>query len=150
MKVYVSLIIPAYNEEQRIGETLNKVLSYLEKQTYTWEVIVVDDGSTDKTSEIVSKYNNVKLIKFPHNRGKGAAVREGMLNASGKYRIFTDADLSTPIEDLELMLYHLENGADVCIGSRELDPTKLVLHQPKYRQFIGRLFRKIVDFFRFL
>ncbi len=73
MKVYVSLIIPAYNEEQRIGETLNKVLSYLEKQTYTWEVIVVDDGSTDKTSEIVSKYNNVKLIKFPHNRGKGGS-----------------------------------------------------------------------------
>ncbi|GBD07297.1 Undecaprenyl-phosphate mannosyltransferase [bacterium HR21] len=143
---YLSLIIPSYNEAQRIGTTLESVLAYLRRQPYAAEVLVVDDGSRDRTPDIVAAYAPaVTLVRLPHNRGKGAAVREGMLRARGRYRVFTDADLSTPIEELEPLLEQLEAGADICIGSRELDPSRLLRPQPAYRRWMGRLFRRIVQ-----
>ncbi len=106
---------------------------------------MVDDGSSDGTPDIVAAYvPRVTLRVFERNRGKGAAVREGMLHARGRYRVFTDADLSTPIEELEPLLEQLEAGADICIGSRELDPHRLVRPQPAYRRWMGRIFRRIV------
>jgi dolichyl-phosphate beta-glucosyltransferase len=150
MLPHVSLIIPAYNEADRIGQTLESVLAYLRQQPYTWEVLVVDDGSSDATATIVARYApEVQLLRLPRNRGKGAAVREGMLRARGRYRIFTDADLSTPIEELEPMLHHLTHGADVCIGSREVDPSRLQRPQPAYRRWMGRIFRRIVQWLVF-
>jgi dolichyl-phosphate beta-glucosyltransferase len=147
---YLSLIIPAYNEAARIGSTLEQVLSYLQRQPYRSEVLVVDDGSTDGTDAIVAGYEPaVQLIRFATNRGKGAAIREGMLRARGRYRVFTDADLSTPIEELEPMLRHLESDADVCVGSRELEPRLLVRPQPVYRRWMGRIFRRIVQWLVF-
>jgi dolichyl-phosphate beta-glucosyltransferase len=101
---HLSLIIPAYNEAGRIGRTLQAVLAYLRQQPYESELIVVDDGSTDGTAELVHRTApEVLLVQLPCNRGKGAAVRQGMLAARGRYRVFTDADLSTPIEELARM-----------------------------------------------
>ncbi len=150
MQPYLSLVIPVYNEAERIEGTLTSVIAYLRQQPYTAEVLVVDDGSEDETAEIVSRYYpEVELVQLSQNRGKGAAVREGMLRARGRFRVFTDADLSTPIEELEPMLFHLEQDADVCIGSRELDPTQLVRPQPRYRRWMGRLFRRLVQWLVF-
>lgn len=135
---YLSLIIPAYNEEERIGTTIEKVLAYLQAQSYTWEVIVVDDGSRDRTAEIVASYApTVTLYRLTENMGKGAAVRTGMLAAHGQYRVFTDADLSTPIAELQKMLTALQRGADVVIGSRRVDRSLVKKHQPWYREWIG-------------
>lgn len=145
---YLSLIIPAYNEAERIGETLNCVLSYLHRQPYTAEVLVVDDGSEDGTAAVISQYP-VRLLRLYPNRGKGAAVREGMLHAYGRYRVFTDADLSTPIEEIDALLRELEQGVDICIGSRELDPGRLLRPQPQYRRWMGRLFRRLVQWIVF-
>lgn len=143
---YLSLIIPTYNEAERIGATVTAVLEYLRRQPYAAEVLVVDDGSQDRTPEIVAAYAPaVTLVRLPRNRGKGAAVREGMLRARGRYRVFTDADLSTPIEELGPLLEQLEAGADICIGSRELDPSRLLHPQPAYRRWMGRVFRRIVQ-----
>ncbi len=135
---YLSLIIPAYNEEERIGTTIEKVLEYLQAQSYTWEVIVVDDGSCDRTAEIVATFApKVTLYRLTENMGKGAAVRTGMLTAQGQYRVFTDADLSTPIAELHKMLTALQRGADVVIGSRRIDRSLVKKHQPWYREWIG-------------
>lgn len=135
---YLTLIIPAYNEEERIGGTLEKVLAFLRLQPYTWELIVVDDGSQDRTAEIVSSFApSVVLYRLTANSGKGAAVRTGMLLAQGQYRAFTDADLSTPIEELGKMLAAFERGADVVIGSRRVDRKLVRKRQPWYREMIG-------------
>lgn len=147
---HLSLIIPAYNEAGRIGRTLQAVLAYLRQQPYESELIVVDDGSTDGTAELVRcTAPEVLLVQLPRNRGKGAAVRQGMLAARGRYRVFTDADLSTPIEELARMLECLERGADVCVGSRELDPSTVRRPQPAYRRWMGRLFRRLVQWLVF-
>ena len=148
MKPFLSLIFPAYNEEFRITKSLETAFEYLSKQNYSYEVIVVDDGSNDKTAEVVSRLKNeVKIIKQPKNLGKGAAVRRGMLEASGTFRVFTDADLSTPIYELKKLLESLENCADICIGSRGIDNSLIKEHQPFYREFMGRFFNQIVQFY---
>lgn len=142
----VSFIIPVYNEEARITKTLQKVLTYFSKVCYSTEVIVVDDGSIDNTPQLLQTFSNdVKVISFPKNRGKGAAVRTGMLSANSKYRVFSDADLSTPIYEIEKILQKLELGADICIGSRALDPSMIKEHQPFYREFMGKMFNKFVQ-----
>ena len=142
----VSVIIPAFNEAERISSSLEKALDYLRTRQYSWEIIVVDDGSSDDTVRVVRHYEpDVRTIALGVNRGKGAAVRPGMLAAQGEYRVFTDADFSTPITELPKILRELENGADICIGSRRLDPTSLKKHQPWYREAIGLMGNKIIS-----
>ncbi|MDD3125775.1 MAG: glycosyltransferase family 2 protein [Candidatus Kapabacteria bacterium] len=146
--IFLSLIIPAYNEESRISGSLDKALEYFSRQDYSWEIIVVDDGSTDQTARIIENYNaknpNITLIKQV-NIGKGSAVRNGMLAAHGKYRVFTDADFSTPIYELEKILPILSAGTDICIGSRSIDRSMVKEHQPFYREWMGKTFNKFVQ-----
>jgi dolichyl-phosphate beta-glucosyltransferase len=124
--VHLSVVIPCFNEEERIQPTLAKVGNYLASQPFSSELVVVDDGSTDGTSQVVKDFEAksqvaVRLISYHPNHGKGYAVRNGMLEARGRFRLYTDADLSTPIEEVERVLPPLEAGeADVVTGSRHL------------------------------
>jgi dolichyl-phosphate beta-glucosyltransferase len=144
----LSIIVPSYNEEKRLGNTLEKIFSYFEKQKYEFEVIVVDDGSIDNTKDIAQKifqkYKNGQVLSFQKNRGKGHAVRSGVEIAKGKYILFTDADGSTPIEEFEtLFSYILEYN--IAIGSRYLQKEKIKISQPKYRVFLGRFANQIIQ-----
>lgn len=141
--MFLSLVIPTYNEEDRIGKSLQTIVEYLSEREYSWEIIVSDDGSSDNTKSVVEKFPAV-FLDNGMNRGKGAAVRSGMLRAQGSVRVFTDADLSTPIYELEKMLPLLANGADVVIGSRRVDPSLVKIHQPWYREKIGQLGNALV------
>jgi dolichyl-phosphate beta-glucosyltransferase len=146
MKPEISIVIPAYNEEQRIEKSLVSAVDYLNKESYDYEILVVDDGSSDRTVDIAENFgDNVRLLRLPRNMGKGAAVRTGMMAANGRYRIFTDADFSTPIYEIKKVMKHLTDGADVCIGSRALNPDMIRRHQPFYREFMGKTFNKIVQ-----
>ncbi|MBI4145214.1 glycosyltransferase family 2 protein [Candidatus Woesearchaeota archaeon] len=133
------MVIPAYNEEVRIGATLQHVRTFLKEQTWTSEIIVVDDGSKDKTAEIVNAFPEVKLVRQLPNKGKGAAVRKGMLAASGALRLFSDADLSTPIEELPRFI-EAAKQADIVIASREIPEAVLAVPQSLPRRVLGRLF----------
>lgn len=138
---YLSVIVPIFNEEKRINN-LNHIVSYLKKQKYSWEVIVVDDGSTDKTQKFLKLLKNklrFSLLSYSPNTGKGFAVKTGMLNAKGKYRLFLDVDLSTPITELEKFLPHLKQY-DIVIGSRKLKTSKLVTRQSLLRENLGKAF----------
>jgi glycosyltransferase involved in cell wall biosynthesis len=143
----LSIIIPAYNETARIGPALHQVLACIHEQKWPAEVIVVNDGSRDNTAEIVreiaAKDPLVRLIENPVNRGKGYSVRNGMLQASGDIMMFTDADLSSPIEETERLLTAIHAGADIAIGSRWLDKGRQTKHQPWYRQMFGRCFNLV-------
>ncbi len=142
----VSIIIPAYKEEERLGSTLQKINNYFQNKNFSYEIIVVDDGSNDRTSEIASNYPNVVSLIQPANMGKGAAVRRGMLESSGKFRLFTDADLSTPIHEFDKLYDTFNNGYEVVIGSRAVDSSMIKVHQPFYREMMGKTFNKIVQF----
>ena len=143
----ISIIIPAYNEEERIENSLNSAIEFLTSKNYNFEIIVVDDGSTDKTAAIATQFTDkVFVLEQPKNMGKGAAVRRGMLEAKGDIRIFTDADFSTPIYEVEKIVERITSGADICIGSRALDPSMIKKHQPFYREFMGKTFNKFVQF----
>lgn len=143
----VSVVIPAYNEERRLPVTLPRVLGFLEGQEFSWEVLVADDGSTDRTAEVVEalarEYPGLRLLRLPHG-GKGSAVRAGMLAARGAYCFLSDADLSVPIEDLPRFLPALER-AEVAIASREA-PGAVRLEEPAYRHFMGRCYNLLVRF----
>ena len=144
MAVRLSLIIPAYNEAGRIGNTLRDCLDYFARQDYDFEIIVVDDGSQDGTADLVRReFPNVRLISYTPNRGKGYAVKQGMLAATGKYRLFYDADGSTPISEADKLWRPLADGADVVIGSRSLPESQVELHQRPLREFIGRTFNHL-------
>jgi len=140
----LSIVIPAYNEAARIEGTLERVLWCVQKCAWDAEVLVVDDGSTDRTVEIVQQWaarnERLHLVKNPGNRGKGYSVRNGLLQAAGEIVMFTDADLSAPMEEAERLFDALDAGADVAIGSRWLDKQKQTIHQPLYRRFFGRCF----------
>jgi len=139
-----SIVIPAYNESTRLGATLEKVLAYVHTHEWDAEVIVVNDGSRDNTADIVRtfarKYPALRLVENPGNRGKGYSVRNGMLNARGRILLFSDADLSSPIEEVPKLLKALDEGADVAIGSRWLCAQTQIQRQPQYRQLLGRIF----------
>lgn len=150
MSIDLSIIIPAYNEETRIKKSLNKAIEYYEKQDYSYEIIVVDDGSKDATVSVLNNYHpKVRAIPLGKNLGKGAAVRKGMLSANGKIRLFSDADFSTPVYETEKLLGKINSGADICIGSRALDRSMVKEHQPFYREFMGKTYNKIVQFLVF-
>jgi glycosyltransferase involved in cell wall biosynthesis len=144
---HLSIVIPAYNESARIESTLERVMQCIETEGWDAEVLVVDDGSRDNTPAIITRwmeqYPYLHLIQNPGNRGKGYSVRNGLLQASGEIVMFTDADLSAPMEEAGRLLAALEAGADVAIGSRWMDRTRQTIHQPLYRQFFGRCFNAI-------
>jgi dolichyl-phosphate beta-glucosyltransferase len=141
----LSVVIPAFNEEERLPESLGRVLAYLEQRGDPFEILVVDDGSKDRTVErALAVCSSVVLVRNPQNRGKGHAVRQGMLLARGRRRLMTDADLSTPIEELERLLSCMDEGYDVVIGSRALAGARIEVHQPRYRESLGRLFNLLV------
>lgn len=152
---YLSLIIPAYNEESRLPATLTRVAEYLALRDFSYELIVVDDGSRDGTRALVRDFaqghNWVRLLNYDihhhaANRGKGFAVRQGVLHATGRDVLFSDADLSTPIEEMEKLLAPISRGAcDVAIASRALPESVLAVHQPWYREIMGRSFNKVVQ-----
>jgi glycosyltransferase involved in cell wall biosynthesis len=143
----VSVVIPAYNEERRLPQTLTRVGEYLAAQNYPSEILVVDDGSTDGTARVVEgmfpNHPTLRLIKNDH-RGKGYTVRTGMLAARGHIVLFSDADLSTPIEDVEKLLPWFERGYDIVIGSREGAGAQR-MQEPFYRHIMGRVFNFIVQ-----
>ncbi len=153
MDIYLSVVIPAYNEEARIGATLGAIIHYLKKQRYDSEIIVSDDGSKDQTVSVARE----KLRGFPHqvllapeNQGKGSAVRRGMLSAKGEYVLFTDADLSTPIEEVKKFIeFHEQNNYDVIIGSRALPESNVEIHQDWKRELMGRVFNFFVSLLAF-
>ncbi|MBI3306822.1 MAG: glycosyltransferase family 2 protein [Candidatus Omnitrophica bacterium] len=142
-EIYLSVIIPAYNEADRITPTLDKIIKFLKTQSYPSEIILVDDGSKDQTVAVAAE----RLADFPHfilenqtNHGKGFVVRQGMMKATGKYILFSDADLSTPIEEITGFIKELEQSYDVVIGSRALPGSNVEIHQPFWRENMGRIF----------
>jgi dolichyl-phosphate beta-glucosyltransferase len=145
----LSVVIPAYNEEARLPSSVERVLEYLRQGSRSYELIVVDDGSRDGTAETVDVMNEagagIRLVRHPVNLGKGAAVRTGVLASKGDLVLFTDADLSTPISDAAPLIRALEDGADVAIGSRALDRTLVEVHQPVYRESMGRIYNLFVQ-----
>jgi dolichyl-phosphate beta-glucosyltransferase len=143
--MHLSFVIPAYNEAERIDASLRKALAYFDERPYSSEVLVVDDGSRDTTCERIAQYegDRIRLIRQPRNMGKGAAVRRGMLEARGDYRIFSDADFSTPIHETERVLEALQRDP-VVIGSRGIDESFIKEHQPWYRESMGKIFNLIV------
>ncbi len=143
----LSIVIPAYNEAARLENTLHRVLACVRDRQWNAEVLVVDDGSSDETAEIVrtcmQTAPELYLIQNPGNRGKGYSVRNGLLQATGEIVMFTDADLSAPMEEAERLIASIQSGAEVAIGSRWLDRSRQTLHQPLYRRFFGRCFNAL-------
>lgn len=144
----ISIVIPAYNECERLGRTLDRILDFVNLQAWNAEVIVVDDGSLDRTADLVRDYAasnpGVRLVCNPGNRGKGYSVRSGMLSAEGAIVLFTDADLSSPIEEAPKLLNALEKGADVAIGSRWVRSELQTQRQSVARQVMGRVFNLLL------
>jgi dolichyl-phosphate beta-glucosyltransferase len=146
-EVDVSVVIPAYNEGEHIFRTLRGVDDYLAGKWPRYEIIVVDDGSRDKTVaevERAAERGKVRLLKNQRNRGKGYSVRRGMLASRGRYVLFSDADLSTPIAELDRLLREARRGHDVVIGSRALRNSHIDVHQPFYRELMGKVFNLIL------
>ena len=141
----VSLVIPAYNEACRIIATLERAAAYFSEQGYPYEIIVVDDGSADDTRAVVSaSAPDVRLITYSGNRGKGYAMRRGLEEARGAYRIVYDADASTPIDEIGKLWPEFENGAAVVLGSRALPGSEVQIPQPKYRRMMGRMYNLLL------
>jgi len=145
----LSIVIPAYNEEGRLPKTLDCVVAYLDSRPYRAEIIVVDDGSSDATAEVAlayqQKYSGLRLVSNKANRGKGFSVRHGMLEAHGEIALFTDADLSTPIEEADKLFAAMrERGFDAAIGSRAVDRSLIEVHQSVIREQAGIFFNLMV------
>ena len=142
-----SIVIPAYNESARIPATLQSVVECVRAQGWSAEVVVVNDGSRDSTADVVRAFARnapeVRLLENPSNRGKGYSVRSGLLQALGEVVMFTDADLSAPIEEAERLFAAISDGADIAIGSRWLEKGRQIHRQPLYRQFFGRCFNAV-------
>lgn len=138
---YVSVIIPAYKESKRIESNLLEIEQYLNSKNYSYEVIVITDGSPDDTAEVArahtNRMKNLRVIANPSNHGKGYVVRQGLLEAKGELRVFLDADGSTSITHLDSFLPEFEKGYDVVIGSRDVEGAFIQVHQPRYREIMG-------------
>jgi len=145
----ISIVVPAFNEGGRIGNSIKKIDAFIRQSQLSFEFIVVDDGSADNTAEIVrkSQVEGLRLVQNGRNRGKGYSVRQGVLAASGKYVLFTDADLSAPIEELDKLLDEaMKEGVDIVIGSRAVDRKFIEKHQAPFRELGGILFNSMVRF----
>ena len=148
----LSVVIPAYNEQDRLGSSLEQIVSYLEGRSHPFELIVVDDGSTDGTVQIGEDFSrrqqgkwSLRVVRNATNRGKGYSVRRGMLDARGAYALFSDADLSTPIQEItKLEAEVIEGRFQVAFGSRDLAGSRVEVHQSRVRETGGRLFNRIM------
>ena len=152
--IYLSIIIPTYNEEKRISATLSRIQFFLRSKTYDYEIIVVDDGSSDNTVSIIEKDfltedGKIRIVKNGSNKGKGFSVKNGILGSSGKYVLFSDADLSAPIEEVDRLLKYINKDYDICIGSRSLKGSNVEIHQPWYREGMGKVFNFMVKLLLF-
>jgi len=151
-KMYLSVIIPAYNEEKRLSRTLEEIDKYLRNQSYDYEILVVNDGSKDGTAEVVKSLipdiKHLRLIDNKENQGKGFVIRQGMLEAKGEYRLFSDADNSTSIDQVEKIWPEFEKGYDIVIGSRDVKGAVLDPPQPFLRKIVlgqgFKLYRKLI------
>jgi dolichyl-phosphate beta-glucosyltransferase len=145
----ISVVIPAFNERERIPATLERVREYLDDSGEEYEVIVADDGSSDGTVDFVEAaargWPQLSVVALGRNQGKGAAVRAGMLRARGEHRLFTDADLSTPIEELPRLRERLGGACEVAIASRAVPGATIDVHQPGRREMMGRNYNRLVQ-----
>src|SRR6266478_6294373 len=144
----LSIVIPAFNEEHRLPKAIEQIGSYLSARSLRAEIIVVDDGSSDATPKLIEryrgKYPGLRLISNATNRGKGFSVRHGVLEARGEIALFTDADLSTPIEEADKLLAAIrDEGYDGAVGSRALDRSLIEVHQSAFREWAGRFFNRM-------
>lgn len=144
----ISIVVPAYNEEKRLGTTLASICGYFDKRAESYEVLVVDDGSTDSTAKFVKemegKFKELRLLTYPRNRGKGYAVKFGMTNAKGDLLLFDDADGASPIEEIERLRQAISEGADIAIGSRAVFSKETGVKAVWYRKLLGRAFSVLV------
>jgi len=144
----MTVVIPTYNEERRIAGSVRAIYAYMSRTARTFDVLVSDDGSTDRTGLVVSRLAQdgvpVRFLPAPQHRGKGWAVRRGVMAAVGDLILITDADLSTPISEVSRLLDAINSGADIAIGSRGVAGSRLVVRQPLYREYLGRMFNCFV------
>lgn len=142
----LSVVVPAFNEGRRLRPSLEKIIGFLESRKGKTEILVVDDGSTDDTAEVAASFSfpDLRILRNTANRGKGYSVRRGFSEARGIWVLFTDADLSTPIEELDALLDATRAGADVAIGSRAVDRSKILVHQSRVRELGGIVFNRFV------
>jgi dolichyl-phosphate beta-glucosyltransferase len=142
--VQLSIVIPAYQEQERLGPSLEAITRYLQRRPEPSEILVVDDGSTDKTSDVAASFEHVRVLRQPTNRGKGAAVRRGVAESRGQRVLMCDADLSTPIEEVEKLEELLGQGADLVLGSRGIAGSDVQVAQAWYRERLGRGFNLLL------
>lgn len=145
----LSVVIPAYNEEARLGTTFKEIERFIDSHPeISTEVVVIDDGSKDKTFALSKSFSanlkNIRVFKNKRNLGKGRSVRRGVAVSKGKIILFSDADISTPIEEILKLQVAIETGADVAIGSRDIQGAKIDIHQPFYREIMGKIFNIFV------
>jgi dolichyl-phosphate beta-glucosyltransferase len=144
----ISIVIPAYNEAERIGPTIETIHNYFSKKHQSFDILVINDGSKDNTTNIVLDFakgiRNVKLLDSSINQGKGSSVRKGMIHAAHDLILLTDADLSTPIEEFEKLAPWMRKGYDIVIGSRGMKESEIILRQPWYRRMMGKAFNLFV------
>jgi len=147
--MFLSVVIPAYNEEVRIGATLEKLKGFVGSCGFSCEVIIVDDGSTDRTVSVIEEFSRssgfaLTVIRNKKNRGKGYSVRRGVFASAGDFILLSDADLSTPLEEAKAFFPYFEHGYDIVIGSRSLEGARLIVRQPWYREKMGKIFNLFV------
>lgn len=150
--IHLSVVIPVFNEENRIGPTLDALVAFLRGQPYSFEIVVVDDGSSDRSVQVAREKlrgQRHRLLESQRNFGKGHAVRRGMLAAEGRFVLFTDADLSTPIEEVNGFLRALQSDFDLVIGSRDVPESRVEVHQSFLREGMGKVFNRLARLFSF-
>lgn len=150
--IYLSIIIPAYNEEERLSPTLSTIRSYCDAEGYEYEVIVVDDGSSDSTAvkvlkDPLNKAGRLRLLRNGQNHGKGYSIKRAIIASEGEYLLLCDADMSTPIEGEKKLFAAINKGYDIAIGSRSIKGADIRLHQPFYREYMGKIFNGLVRLF---